>query len=500
MKKRVILFYPVISPIYQEHRIPLSLLNLAGSLLEKGYEVEIIDSRIKNDFEQAVLEELDRVICVGISMLTGDQIYYGLQMARLIKEKRSDIPIVAGGWHPTIEPHATIEHPLIDIVVRGQGERTFAELVCHLEQGKSLDDVLGITYKDKGNIKENPPRPLEDINNFPTSPYHLIDMEKYLTLSTFPREIMYLSSRGCPFRCAFCSITAIYRYKWFALHPERVVKEIETLARAYNVQRVNFFDDCFTIDLKRVKQICYMIIEKKLNIKWSAQIRARDIHRFDDELWTLFKESGCIGLMMGLESGSQRMLDLICKDEKVEDSIVAYEEIVSHGLVPWGAFIFGIPGERWEDVLATIKLVLKLKTIYPEATFSFFFYTPYPGTPLFEKAIVNGLEKPESLEEWARFTETRINIPWVNDKYLDEIKKIIRFYLPLAYPVSELRERVKNLNFVFRIAFNILRPLALFRLKNNFFMIPIEWWAYKEFVKIWPQKYKFFAKRLPGEF
>lgn len=500
MRKKVILFYPVISPLYQEHRVPLSLLSLASPLLENGYEVEIIDSRIRNNFEQSVLEEIDHALCVGISMFTGDQIYHGLEMARMIKDKRKDFPIVVGGWHPTIEPRTTIEHPLIDIVVRGQGEMTFTELAYHLDQGSPLDGVLGITYKENGKIKENPARPLEDINNFPPLAYHLIDVEKYLSLSKFPREILYLSSQGCPFHCAFCCITKVYKKRWLALHPKRVVEDIERLVRIYNIWRINFLDDCFCVDLKRVKQICRMIIDKKLNIKWSAQIRVSDIHRFDDELWTLLEESGCVGLLMGLESGSQRMLDLICKDEKVEDSIIAYKKIVSHQLTPWAAFIFGLPGEKWEDIVATIKLALKLKTIYPEAAFSFFFYTPYPGTTLFEIALRHGLERPKSLEEWAHFTGTRINIPWVSDKDLDALKKILRFYLPLTYPVSALRENLQSLNFVLKMAFNILRPLAHFRLKNNFYLVPIEWWFYKGFVKIWPQKERFFAKRLPGEF
>jgi radical SAM superfamily enzyme YgiQ (UPF0313 family) len=500
MKKKVILFYPIISPFYQEHRIPLSLLSLASPLLENGYEVEIIDSRIRGDFKQAVLQEIDHAICVGISMITGDQINYGLEMARLIKDKRPDAPIVVGGWHPTIEPRTTIEHPLIDIVVRGPGERTFAELVDHLDQSRPLDNILGITYKENGKIRENPARPLEDINVFPPTPYHLINVEKYLVISKLPREIMYFSSRGCPFRCTFCSIITVYKKRWFALYPKRVVDDIERLVKTYNVWRIHFFDDCFFIDLERVKQICRMVIDRKLSIKWSAQIRAGDIQRFDDELWTLVKGSGCVWLVMGLESGSQRMLDLIRKDEKVEDSIIAYEKIVLHRLNPGAAFIFGIPGERWEDVLATIKLVVKLKAIYPEATFSFFFYTPYPGTPLFEMALKYGLERPKSLQEWSRFTGTRINIPWVNDSYLDRLKKILRFYFPLAYPTSELREKLQNLNFIFRIASNVLRPLAYFRLKNNFFMFPIEWLVYKEFIKIWPQKDRFFIKKLPGEF
>jgi radical SAM superfamily enzyme YgiQ (UPF0313 family) len=500
MKKRIILFFPVISPFYEEHRVPLSLLSLAAPLLENGYEVEIIDSRIRSDFKSAVLNKLDDALCVGISMLTGDQIRYGLEMAQIVKESRNDVPVVVGGWHPSIEPYVTIAHPLIDIVVRGQGEKTFLELVRRLDERGTLQDVEGIIYKENGKIKDNQLRPLEDINNFPSLPFHLIDMEKYLSLAKFPREIMYLSSRGCPFHCAFCSITAIYKRKWLALRPEKVAADIERLVKLYNVRRINFFDDCFSIDLARVKEICRLIIEKKINIEWSAQVRAADVRRFDDETWRLFKESGCVGLLMGLESGSQRMPDLIYKEEKVEDAINAYKEIIAHNLTPWAAFIFGLPGERWEDVMATIKLIIALKEIYAEATFSFFFYTPYPGTPLFETALQNGLVKPNTLEEWANFTGTRINLPWVDSGYTDRLKRILRFYLPLAYPESALREKLSRFSPLLTIGFNMLRPLARFRLRANFFRLPLEWRLYKGFVKIWPQRGKFFAKKLTGEF
>ncbi len=500
MKKRIILFYPAISPLYEEHRVPLSLLSLAGPLLEDGYEVEIIDSRVCSDFKTAVLNKLDDTLCVGISMFTGDQIRYGLEMARMIKDARPDLPIVVGGWHPSIESYTTIEHPLVDIVVRGQGERTFLELVRSLDKGGVLAEVEGIIYKENGIAKENPLRPLEDINNFPPLPFHLVDMEKYLSLAKFPRETMYLSSRGCPFHCAFCSITAIYKRKWLALRPEKVVADIERLVNVYNVRRINFFDDCFSIDLARVKEICRLIIAKKIGIEWSAQVRAADTRRFDAEIWRLFKESGCVGLLMGLESGSQRMLDLIVKEEKVEDAVNAYKEITGHGLVPWSAFIFGLPGETWEDAMETIKLAVTLRGIYPEAAFSFFFYTPYPGTPLFEMALQCGLVKPKTLEEWANFTGTRINIPWVDAKYTDRLKRILRFYLPLAYPVSELREKLGRFNPLLMAGFNMLRPLARFRLGNNFFRLPVEWWLYKGFIKIWAQRGKFFTKRLSGEF
>jgi anaerobic magnesium-protoporphyrin IX monomethyl ester cyclase len=498
--KKIVLFFPVISPLHTEQNVPLSLLALAGPLQQKGYTVRIIDARVERDYVKLLKEEIADALCVGITMFTGDQIHYALEVCRLIKAARPELPVIAGGWHPSIEPRSTLEHPAIDIVVRGQGESSLCELAEHLETKQPLSDVRGISYKENGVIRENPDRPLEDFNSFPPMPYELVNMEAYLQTARYPREALYMSSRGCPFSCSFCSIAVIYKRAWQALNPERVVAEVEQLVRKFGALRVKFFDDCFTIDLNRVKAICRGLIEKNLGIVWSCQVRAADILRFDDELWQLLHESRCVHFLMGLESGSQRMLDKIAKHSKASDAIVACRLIKERGFDFGSAFIFGLPGESWGDVKQTLDFICALRRLDPEAAFSFFFYTPYPGTASFDEAVKLGLRKPATLEEWSRFTVTRINIPWVDSRRIDKMRMILRFYFPLAFPVKELKAKINALGWPFKAMFNSLRPLGYLRMKFMCFCFPFEWWIYRSFLKIWQKREEFFAKRLPGEF
>lgn len=293
--KKIVLFRPKTSPDYDYLGLPLSLLGLA-SLLEKDYEIKIVDAPVDRDYLEKVMNSIEGALCLGISTMTGYQISEGLEVAKAVKEKHPDIPIIWGGFHPTIFPEQTIQSDYVDIVVRGWGITTFKELVDALANNKPLENIQGITFVQDGKIISTPDRPFEDINAFPRFPFHLIDdMNRYVANTEFAsRSISYVSSYGCPFRCAFCAENKVSKRRWSGLKPERVVDDIEYLVKNYGINGIAFVDNNFFVDEERVRGICKLLIERNLNIKWGfAEGRAEQLVRYEEDTWELMIKSGC---------------------------------------------------------------------------------------------------------------------------------------------------------------------------------------------------------------
>ena len=296
-KNKIILFYPKIYEGFVEwHRAPLSLMAVAR-MVEKEFDVEIIDERVDKKPKEKVADIIQECLCFGITALTGSQIKYALGMAKFVKENAPSIPIVWGGWHPSVVPEQTAMHPLVDIVVRGQGELSFREIVKALSFNKPLADIPGITYKENNTIVSTPDRPFCDVNEFPPMPYHLVNVENYIgspPSSDGARIISYISSQGCPHRCAFCSDSRVYKRKWSGLRAELVVDELEKLSRTYNIEGFFFEDSNFFGSLERVRAICKEITKRKLAIKWEAEVRTEKFVRADKELKDMIKRADVI--------------------------------------------------------------------------------------------------------------------------------------------------------------------------------------------------------------
>jgi radical SAM superfamily enzyme YgiQ (UPF0313 family) len=482
-KNKVILFFP---KTHEESlhwfRTPLSVMAVAR-MAEKDFVVEIIDERVEEDAYERVAISLKDALCVGISALTGTQIKYALRIAKFVKEMAPEVPIVWGGWHPSVMSEQTAMHPFVDIVVRGQGEITFRELLEVLHDNRPFDDILGITYKKENKIISNPDRPLRDINEFPPMPYHLVNVEKYIgqpILGECDRVISYMSSQGCPHRCAFCADARVYKRRWTALDGKRVVNELEELSKKYDIKGFYFEDSNFFANPERVKTICKEIIDRGLNIKWEAEVRTEKFVKADRELKDLVKRSGCYQLLVGAESGSQEVLDMIDKDATVKDTIEFVKQAKELSIIPLLSLMVGLPSVK-EDTETTVKLMRDVKLLYSKSRIYLFFYTPYPGTKLYETALKNGLEAPASLDAWADYTLNRIQTPWVNKKY-QGLTEILTFYFTLAYP-SEYHISPGD-PLLIKLLKKFISLLTLVRLKVNFFRFPFEFFLEKKYVTL----------------
>lgn len=472
--------------------VPLSLLCVASLPLKRGYQVKIINWSDENPSE-SVLRECPDALCVGITAMTGHQITDGLKIARLVKAKHPDVPIVWGGWHPSLLPEQTIRDPFVDIVVKGQGERTFAELVEALSKGSDLSNIKGLVYKEDGNIFNNGDRPLEDINHFPALPYELLDVSKYVFEDPLlgSRALHYVTSYGCPHRCGFCSNMAVIGRRWFGLSADRVLDDIERLVSEYGVTGLVLVDMNFFVDKKRVREICNGVLKRGIKISFGAvNGRTRQLAGFDDGLWNLMEAAGFKSLLVGSESGYQESLDLIDKDASVEDTLKFAEKCKRHNLRVLFSNLVGLPFDnvsRTErvnkidmEIHETIDMVDKLYALDSRHSFLFLFYTPYPGTPLYYRALNLGFEPPIDLESWGEFDlrMDKVQRPWISKRQARLIDMVQYIFIFLDPDSDRLLEHVENrlVKFFGLIFLRAFRFFAQKRWKEKYFGLPFDYW------------------------
>ena len=457
-------------------RIPESLLGIASIPVKEGYNVTIIDQRVDKNWKEKLVDCLkDNPIIFATSSMTGPQINYALELSKFVKSYNSDIPVMWGGLHPTLAPHQTITNPYIDILTVGQGEETFAELVHTLEKHGNLMDIKGIVYKENGNIITNPPRPMtENLDDLPDLPYHLIDMKKYFGGDFRGRpSIILTTSRGCPYRCTFCIDPAVYNRGWKAYSAERVIEKMRHIIDTYGIKDFYFQDDNFGTDLFRVKKILKMIVEEFDDIAWGTLgIRADAVTRMDDELLDLLQKTGCRNIDIGVESGSQRIVELMKKDEKVEDFIKANKILSKYNIILKFSFVIGYPTETIEDISMSKKLALKLVKENKNAYTPFLTFCPYIGTEGMALAMQHGFKPPETLEEWANFHFDG----WYNHSpswLTKKMQKVIENINFTSYFANK-NVKYKISTKLGKFFFDMYHPIAKLRFRHNIHYFPIE--------------------------
>ncbi|MHB8066848.1 MAG: B12-binding domain-containing radical SAM protein [Desulfobaccales bacterium] len=489
--------------------MPLSLLAIAAPLIKEGYQVVVFDEKFDSDIEGKMSLLREDTIAVGITAQTGYEIVGGLRISKYAKEVLG-LPTIWGGWHASTNPKQTAEDPFVDYVVKGQGLQTMVDLVGAIKNDLPAFDIQGLAFKNNGHIHETKNRKLVDINQYPMPAYHIVDLEKYIDDCCekgvritnnihFKKEriLLYSSSYGCPFKCGYCANNYVYGNSSVALKAEAVGEQLEYLVKKYDIQLVQFIDPNFFLNIRRVTDICHEILKRNLNIKYAiGGPRVDQVMKWDDSVLPLLRESGCIWLGVGSESGSQNVLNYMRKGIESSDIMKAARKIHKSGIDMTFFFMFGLPiDESEEDLMASFKLATQLKELYPKILLPMYFYDPYPGTPLYKDALKRGLKEPKSLEEWGKFkpevTEKHPLVTYVSKKYVDMVKRVIIFYLPLAYPadmvlgtLTYIKSRMKNGKYKYLL--KLLNKLAKFRVKSEWYSFPFEWMMFKLIQRIKP--------------
>lgn len=400
---------------------PLGLAYIASYLQEHGIEVKIIDAlaegwRLRREEETRIIrvglkhDQVADVVSgfapdvVGISCMFTSQSNNLHEMAKAIKNWNPDVPVIAGGAHSCAAPDIVLKDTNIDFVVQGEGEYTMLELIRQIKASTSIFDVKGVHFRHKNRTAFSGVRePILDLDSLPLPAYELLPMDEYFKsgeMGLAPRSVTnkrwmsVITSRGCPYRCNFCSVNLVSGRKWRARSPRNVLDEIEHIKEKYGVRHIFFEDDNLTFDPARAETLFKGMIERGIDITWETPngIRA---DRLTPGLIDVMKESGCIGLTIAVESGDQDFLyNTIKKNLDLKKLESAVGIIRDKGIDLSAFFIIGIPGETEKTVTRTINFSRKLarKGVRPYFNIA----VPLIGTEMFHDARAKGyLEKEE---------------------------------------------------------------------------------------------------------
>jgi len=423
---------------------PLSLAYIAATLEEK-YPVSIVDApalgwknlRQSDGYYhlglkyEGIIKHVKRFApdVIGITVHFSANLQSALEVASTIKNVDKDIITVLGGPHPSVRPTECLQNPNVDFVVIGEGEHTMLELVQTLEQEKNeLKNVRGIGFKKDGKIILTSSRAMiKDLDSLPFPARHLLPMNEYRNLAntkfTFDgitkSWATMITSRGCPYRCVFCSIHIVMGRRWRPRSAVNVVDEIEQLVDTFHIKQIDFEDDNMTLDRKRMTRICDLIEKRGLDIQWVTRNGVR-ADTLDEELLRKMKKSGCKTLWISPESGVQHVVDKIIKKrldlKKVEEVVILSKKL---GINIGCFFVMGLIGETKEDIRATIDFARKLRVLGADHC-DFNIATPYYGTELYEQAKQKGYLRSFS-EESLGVSDAHIETPEFS---LDEIRSL----------------------------------------------------------------------------
>lgn len=455
MRKKIVLYNP--KAVF--FTMPLALLAVGSYLDPRRFEVRILDGRLEPDPTGAVLAEIDDALCLGVTVLTGSPIRDALAITRAARERRPDLPIVWGGWHPSLFPSETLVESGADVAVRGQGEVTFAELLENLAAGKGLEGLAGIAFRGGDQIILNPSRSLADVDGFPAHNYDLIPVERYFQLKG-KRQLDFISSAGCPSRCGFCADPFVYGRRWTALSAASVGDQAESLWRRYRFSDLAFQDENFFANSKRVAAIANEFMNRGLVFSWTATMRADLGSRLSGDVLHLCVASGLRRLLIGVESGSQETLNRITKDITLEQVMDCAEMCRRQNIEAVFPVIVGFPNEDGDSVRESLELIKRLRSMSPRFETPVFYYQPYPGSQIASELRDTGYPLPASLAEWAEFDYVSTSGPWVSPEVHRSVEAF-KFYSGLAWGTKPWWRWP-------------MQRVARWRCRHDFYRVPIE--------------------------
>jgi anaerobic magnesium-protoporphyrin IX monomethyl ester cyclase len=421
---------------------------------ETGFDFRSLSQRryldsIKND-DHYVWKEVEDTVraykpdVVGISLLSVE-VASALKVSQICKKYNSKCSVVWGGLHPSFLPDDSLNNKDVDYVIRGEGEYPMLELCRALEKGAGLSGVKSLSHKQNGEIVHNPlSEPVANIDDIPLPARDCLLYPESFDFKSFGSMII---SRGCPFRCSFCSSRNFWDKKVRFRSPENIVKEIAALKKEYGTKHIMFWDDSFTINKPTILKYLKAIKDSGLNINWKTATRADLI---DEELLDVMKKSGCVKLEIGVESGSDRIKKVINKDVTNEQIKNAFKMINKSGIGSGAFFMAGFPDETMDDLEQTFNLMQEL-----DATeISFNIFDPMPGSSEYDKCIQLGLV-PEH-PDWNNFPF------WPDAHYVRDISRE-----DFSEYANMMAKWLFKRNNSLRIKFKRNRQLFLFLLKND---------------------------------
>lgn len=477
-KRKVVLFYPPYDgpPL----GAPLCLLSLASVLREAGFEVAVVDAAIEPNWLKVVLREVRDALCLGISVLTGPMIHGAIRVAKAVKRQAPHVPVILGGWHPSLLPGQTLQETFVDAIVRGQGELTLLELAENLAQQKPIHGVQSVSSKQFGLSQHAPERRVTLLDDLPTPAFEMVDFDAYERTSG-ERKLSYATSVGCPYGCNYCTDMVFYKRKFNALEAERVVREVTELVARYRIDEVAMLDSNLPVDWRRARDIAQGILDSKVRFRWTFQASTDFLCRMSDGDVELLGASGVTHMGFGTESTSSTVLKLMNKrHQRVDEMYETARKAAIGGIHVTFNLIFGYPGETEADRVETLRTMSDIARQFWNVSFSPNVFTPYPGIPIWPQLRELGVREPQSLQEWAELALGRNTLPWLAGKELARLERMLDFFLLN----NQLRKATKDHP---RLRTGIRRVLGAplrWRIRANQYSFPWELWVGRKLEKI----------------
>jgi len=420
---------------------PLGLLYIAGYLRREmpAARIKVID----RPGRKLGAEEFGAEVKAFGPDLAGITVYTGtftssMNAAAAIKKNCPACFTAAGGPHASARPLECLEKGAFDAVIRGEGERPFAELAAKLAEGLSPEGIGGLTLKNaqSASAAKYPPLSLDAL---PPPARELVDLGLYrpsvFGYTRLPVTSM-LTSRGCPFSCRFCS-KSVFGSEYRAQSPGKTMEEIRLLTGTYGIREITFQDDTFTFDRARVLELCALLAGSGLDLTWSCMTR---VDLVDDELLKKMKESGCVSIAFGIDGAGDEACGLLGKGFKTGRAREAVASARAAGIQSRGYYVLGYPGETPESMQAALKNIMEIDTDHIFLTFAH----PFFDTPLYAEAKEKGLllASDEELRDSYDNTQSLIQVPGVSRGAMLRFYK--RAYLEYYFRPSRLFNRIAS--------------------------------------------------------
>lgn len=463
-----IIINPPFNPI-QDHNnlIPNGSLYLAESLINKSYSVTILDDSVEN-IKKALNEKVSaKTLGFAILSIPGFQLKNAFEISKFIKNKYPSKPVIFAGARLRFMalPIQVLDSEFVDFVLMGEGEQSLPKLLNALKNKSDVSNIKGIGYK-KNNQKfftENEDyTPVDRTFNLP---YHLLDMEKYARRLDIgvKRCFSIFTSRGCPFKCKFClnSSTLWDNTKMRFYTIESIIKNISVLVNDYKADAITILDENFFINEARVIEICHALKKANFNVIYRAAGRVDTLSNYKESTWKLMKEVGFAGIAIGIESGSQKILNYLNKGislqliYNIDNILTKYGFFKSYNFMPF------VPTESIDDVKETLRLIIDLAKTSKYCPYPFVMYkfAPIPNTQLFDTCIKEyGLKIPTNVEEWEKYDDlgvveqTKQNRPWISDetwnytsKAFDLVNELNSLYTGKTADNSKIDLKIKEI-------------------------------------------------------
>lgn len=468
----IILFNPkVCGP--GARRFPLSVMHI-GAIL-KDDEYVIVDGNIDPSPVKTIsnlLTSRDDVELIAATVMPGPQIGNAVPQCKELKKRFPTIPMMWGGYFPSMHTDVTLQSGFVDFVVRGQGEQTLVEFLNISRNGGQFESIKGLSFKNGREIIHNPSRPMVSPNEFPCRlPYHKIKPDYYLYGSFLgKRTAVHHTSMGCPFSCNFCGVISVYGSREKIASPARTEQALTYLKTKFHIDSILFFDNNFFLAEDHAIELFDRI--KPLGINWWCEARIDILLRFSESTWRKMRDAGCKMIFFGAESGSNESLRDMKKNQTREQIVEMAQRAKRFDIIPEFSFLFGNPRDPLGDALQTIDLIYQLKQIDPRCEIIIYHYTPTPQQRGSYGDIDAQNPYPNKLEDWA--TREWINFASHHNPQVQWLKGDLLAWLKNFETVMQCRWPTIQDFRLTTFTRKLLATLAGWRYQSRYYHLPIE--------------------------